>query len=174
MNDSVRYRTVGQAAAIIVEKLKRQSEPFVARQMRTLIQRESIDPTDRVGEGSVQTALFDDEALARAAVILTLNSRNLPHEELKAANKCLDNVAQEDRGPSGKLAINRFSRVLERIREGEEWFFNFYTSPFEQPGGVLSRKPQPVPPFMPGYTTIIVPLSEHVAPLFAQDESEDE
>jgi len=164
-------RTVGQLAAHIVNQLGRNTEPFVARQLRTLLQRDSIIPTERTGEGEVRTALFDDEAMARASVILVLNSRYVPHEELKAAYRCLDNVAHEDKGPAGKLAVNRFARVLERVREGEEWFFNFYTSPFVEPSGVLSRKPLPVPPLMPGYTTTIVPLSEHVAPLFTKAEA---
>lgn len=171
MTDSMESMTVGQLAAHIVNKLGRNTEPFVARQLRTLLQRESIIPTQRTGEGEVRTALFDDEAMARASVILVLNSRYIPHEELKAAYRCLDNVANEDKGPAGKLAINRFARVLERVREGEEWFFNFYTSPFADPAGVLSRKPLPVPPLMPGYTTTIVPLSEHVAPLFVEAEA---
>jgi len=171
MTDSLDSMTVGQLAAHIVNKLGRNTEPFVARQLRTLLQRESIIPTERTGEGEVRTALFSDEAMARASVILVLNSRYIPHDELKVAFRCLDNVAEEDKGPAGKLAINRFARVLERVREGEEWFFNFYTSPFAEPGGVLSRKPLPVPPLMPGYTTTIVPLSEHVAPLFAENEA---
>lgn len=173
MTDSMESMTVGQLAAHIVNRLGRNTEPFVARQLRTLLQRESIVPADRRGEGEVRTALFDEEAMARASIILVLNSRYVPHEELKAAYRCLDNVAEEDRGPAGKLAVNRFARVLERVRHGEEWFFNFYTSPFPEvePAGVLSRKPLPIPALMPGYTTTIVPLSEHVAPLFAETEA---
>lgn len=171
--DSVDNMTVGQFAAHIVNKVGRNSEAFVARQLRTLLQRESIIPTERTGEGSVQTARFDEEAMARAAVILVLNSRYVPHEELKAAYQCLDNVASEDRG-TGKGTIGNFARVLDCVRSGEEWFFNFYTSPHVRPSGVLSRKPLPIPALptsMPGYTTMIVPLSEHVAPLFAEGEA---
>lgn len=102
--------------------------------------------------------------MARASVILVLNSRFVPHDELKAAYRCLDNVAHEDVGPAGEPSINSFAKVLERVREGEAWFFNFYTSPFVGPGGVLSRKPLPVPALMPGYPQrrILCAAARHV------------
>lgn len=165
MTDSMESMTVGQLATHIVNRLGRNTEPFVARQLRTLLQRDSITPADRAGEGEVRTALFDEEAMARASLILVLNSYGLSHERLRAAFRCLDNIHHDDKGEPGKVHKRGFACVLDGIRNGEEWFFNFYLSPSVEPSGICSRKPQPVPAMMPGYTTITLPCSEHVAPL---------
>lgn len=163
--DDAEY-TVGQVAKRIADSFGRFSEEYLARQLRAFLQHGAITPSRRTGEGEIRAALFTDQEIAKACIIIGLSYAGVSRDRLISANKCLGNICQEDAGAPGEVNAAGFARVFAGILANEEWYFNFYTAPGFDPSGVFSRTPKPTPALMAGYATMILSTADHVAPLF--------
>lgn len=158
--------TVGQVAKRIADSFGRFSEDYIARQLRAFLQHGAVTPARRIGEGEIRTAVFTDQEIAKACLIISLSYAGISRDRLIAANKCFGNISHEDSGAPGQVNAVGFARVFAGILANEEWYFNFYTAPGFDPSGVFSRTPKPTPALMAGYATMILSTADHVAPLF--------
>lgn len=104
--------TIGEMAEILARIEQRHSAGYIARQLRTFVQRGALMPTDYRGEGRTAAAVFDFRGLCAARMLTVLNRLGLSIDQLIVVSGCLNNMQRDF---SDWMRVNRRGRYVAGI-----------------------------------------------------------
>jgi hypothetical protein len=154
---------------------------YFARQLRGLAQKGLLAPVGRKGSGRTAAALLDEEQVCRARLLSALARLGLQPGQLQDVVRVLDYIWLGGRGDAKAILAMRefehgFRDIIERIRAGEQWFFNVHLSgeagsPSDAVGkvtGGFTREPFFKPRGWMSLATVVLDVSDLLLPLLGE------
>lgn len=116
--------TIGEMAERLAAVDGSYSAPYLARQIRNLVQRGILEPYSYHGEGRTAAAMFNTTGLCHARLLGVLARMGVPSETLLSARRCMENI---DTAALSERGIHSYvpgvPEVVKRLKAGERWFF---------------------------------------------------
>jgi len=150
--------TVGEAAEMLAALDADADAAYLARQIRTFVQRGWLSPAGHRGRGRTAAALLDRRGLAFARMLTTLARFGLSPELMAGAAAALENVADLPI----RQEVEPVDWLLDEVAKGRLWYFELWLLGGAESGAVSGgfvRAPEMAPFERAAFGSIVLPVN---------------